>query len=201
MTIRQFSPIGIPMFDQKPIIFSVLGSSAGRYSSAATFSTMADLTHPSHGVALQALYDILDDFQIQRPSSSSWLRVVFKGAIPPLEQTRSQKFSMTLIGAVRSLANAVTAAQIFEARTRARQTIEVGLRRSHNYTDPDFGMTPTVNGQEVTLDVLAGNPFLGTIFETKDGKWVILSAVYVDQAHQWSTLLVCPLTERRVREK
>jgi len=161
---------------------------------------MADLADPTHQVALQSLYDILDDFQIPRPSPRSGPQIVFKGAIPPPEQTKSQKFSMSLIGAIPSLANAVTAAQIFEARTGARQTVEVDLHRSHNYTDPDFGMTPTVNGQEVTLDVLAGNPFLGTIFETKDYRWVILSAVYVDQAYQWSALLDCPLTEKRVRE-
>jgi hypothetical protein len=37
----------------------------------------------------------------------------------------------------------------------------------------------------------AGNPFLQNIFETKDGRFVVLSAVYVDLAYQWTALLGC----------
>lgn len=161
---------------------------------------MATPIDPSHEIALQALNDILDDFQIPRSTPDSGPEILFKGAIPPAEQTKSEKMSLSLIGATPSLANAVAAALIFEARKGTRQSIEIDLRRSHNYTDPDLGMTPTLNGQEVTMDVLAGNPFLKTIFETKDGKWVILSAVYVDLAYQWTAVLDCPMTESRVRE-
>ncbi|KIW13782.1 hypothetical protein PV08_08973 [Exophiala spinifera] len=161
---------------------------------------MADSVHPTHRVALETLNDILDDFQIPRCTPESGPKIIFKGAIPPAEQTHSQKMNLSLIGAIPSLANAVAAAQIFEARKAARQSIEIDLRRSHNYTDPDLGMTPTLNGQEIPMDVLAGNPFLKTIYETKDGKNVILSAVYVDLAYQWTALLDCPMTESRVRE-
>lgn len=94
----------------------------------------------------------------------------------------------------------VTAAQIFEAGGGDQQTIEIDLRRGHNYIDPDIGMTPSLNGQEISLDVVAGNPFSRNIFETRDGKWAVLSAVYVDLAYQWSALLDCSMTESGVRE-
>lgn len=74
------------------------------------------------------------------------------------------------------------------------------LRRAHNYIDPDIGITPSLNGQEITLDLVAGNPFSRNIFETRDKKWVVLSAVHVDLAYQWTAFLDCSMTESGVRE-
>jgi hypothetical protein len=45
----------------------------------------------------------------------------------------------------------------------------------------------------------AGNPFLQNIFETKDGRFVVLSAVYVDLAYQWTALLGCSVQIDDVR--
>lgn len=39
--------------------------------------------------------------------------------------------------------------------------------------------------------MIAGNPFIGGIYETKDGRHVVPSAVYVDLVYQWSTFLSC----------
>lgn len=39
--------------------------------------------------------------------------------------------------------------------------------------------------------MIAGNPFLGGIYETADGRHVVPSAVYVDLVNQWSTFLGC----------
>jgi hypothetical protein len=39
--------------------------------------------------------------------------------------------------------------------------------------------------------MIAGNPFLGGIYETADGRHVVPSAVYVDLVYQWSTFLGC----------
>ena len=91
----------------------------------------------------------------------------------------------------RAVANAVAATQIYEARGGKPQDIEVDLSRGHNYLDADTGMTPTLNGQEITLDLVAGNPFIPGIYETSDGRHVIPSAVYVDLVYQWSTFLGC----------
>ena len=135
--------------------------------------------HPSHHVAEQALGDILGEFRIPRPTREHGPRIQFTGTIPPLLETQSDKVCLSLVGAIPALACAVTAAHILEARGGARQTIEVDLSRGHNYIDPDIGMTPSLNGQEITLDLVHGNPFLRNIFETRDGKWAILSAVYV----------------------
>lgn len=45
-----------------------------------------------------------------------------------------------------------------------------------------------------------GNPFLRNYFETKDGRYVVPSAVYVDLAYQWSAFLSCSMCEKDVRE-
>jgi hypothetical protein len=38
---------------------------------------------------------------------------------------------------------------------------------------------------------MAGNPFINGIYETKDKRHVVPSAVYVDLVYQWSTFLRC----------
>ena len=161
-------------------------------------------------LTLRLLDSILDDFGISRADGRSEIRLV--GTIPDTQHTNSQHINMTLVGAVPSLANAVVACQIFEARGGEAQSITVDLRRSHNYLDPDIGMTPTINSQvgimgpcmpfgeltreqEITLDMVAGNPFLGGIYETADRHHVVPSAVYVELVYRWSTLLQCPVND------
>ncbi|KAK5414659.1 hypothetical protein LTR06_004474 [Exophiala xenobiotica] len=154
----------------------------------------------SQQIAHQTLRDVLEDFGIPETTSTHGPDVVFTGAIPAYSTTQSEKINLTLIGTIPSTANAIAAAHIYEHRGGCRQKIEVDLRRGHNYIDPDIGMTPTINGQEITLDVVAGNPFLRNIFETKDGKYVVLSAVYVDLVYKWSSFLHCPIVESEARK-
>lgn len=156
-----------------------------------------DAQNRSGATALKALGGYLSEFGITIPEDA----VSFVGSIPPSEQTHSEKFNLSLIGALPSVANAAVAAQIYEARGGAPQMVEADLRRGHNYIDPDIGMTPSLNGQEITLDLVAGNPFTTNIFETKDGRFVLLSAVYVDLAYQWSAFLGCTMAESDVRAK
>lgn len=130
--------------------------------------------------------DILDEFDIYLPNTNEGPEVLFTGAIPPPAATHSQKLNLSLVGSIPALANAVAAAQIFEARGGARQTVTIDLRRGHNYIDPGIGMTPTINGQEIPYDVVAGNPFLNNIFETKDDRYAVLSAVYVELVYKWT---------------
>lgn len=99
----------------------------------------------SLALAMQALDTILNDFGLERKPDGS--AVEFVGEIPAVEKTKSQKINLSLIGAIPALANAVAATHIFEARGGERQSIEVDLRRGHNYIDPDIGMTPSINGQ------------------------------------------------------
>ncbi|KAJ6447257.1 CoA-transferase family III domain protein [Purpureocillium lavendulum] len=54
--------------------------------------------------------------------------------------------------------------------------------------------------EEITLDLVMGNPFLRNIFETRDGRYVVPSAVYVDLAYQWSAFLSCSMNENDIRE-
>ncbi|OAP63380.1 hypothetical protein AYL99_02607 [Fonsecaea erecta] len=131
----------------------------------------------SREIVHRTLEDILADFAVPSSTSTKGPEVVYKGVIPHASQTHSEKINLSLIGTIPSLANAIAAAHIFEARGGLRQCIEVDLRRRHNYIDRDIGMTPALNGQEITLNVLVGNPFLKNIFETKDGRYAVLSAV------------------------
>lgn len=103
----------------------------------------------SQRIALQSLDDILHDFGLSRKPDGS--QIHFVGAIPALSSTNSEKINLSLIGAIPALANAVAATQINEARGGERQTIEIDLRRGHNYIDPDIGMTPSINGQVLSF--------------------------------------------------
>lgn len=49
------------------------------------------------------------------------------------------------------------------------------------------------------MDLIAGNPFLRNIYETKDGRHAVLSAVYVDLVYQWTAFLGCSVLEEDVR--
>lgn len=196
------APILVYKAEFSLILQNTISSNADTFLFVFTESFMMALTliHQSHDIATKVLGNILDDFNIPRPTDENGSRVQFKGTIPPTEQTKSQKICLSLVGGIPALACAVAAAQILKARGGEQQTVEIDLRRGHNYIDPDIGMTPSLNGQEITLDLVAGNPFSTNIFETRDGKWVVLSAVYVDLAYQWTALLECSMTESGVRE-
>lgn len=99
----------------------------------------------SRGITLKVLDDVLHDFGLARHNGRSSIDLI--GAIPAIQETKSQHVNMSLVGAVPSLANAIAATQIYEARGGQPQTIAIDLQRSHNYLDPDIGMTPTINGQ------------------------------------------------------
>jgi hypothetical protein len=107
----------------------------------------------SQGIALQSLDEALRDFGLSRKSDGSQIR--FVGGIPALSSTKSEKINLSLIGAIPALANAVAATQIYEARGGEKQTIEIDLRRGHNYIDPDIGMTPSINGQVNLIPTLS----------------------------------------------
>ncbi|KPI38406.1 Acetyl-CoA:oxalate CoA-transferase [Cyphellophora attinorum] len=159
------------------------------------------LLRSTHEAAYQTLEDILQEFDVSKQEGAASSNVRFEGDIPHPNTTHSQNLNLTLVGCIPALANAVAAAEILEARGGPRQTITADLRRGHNYIDPGIGMTPTINGQEITMDVVAGNPFINNIFETRDGKYAVLSAVYVDLAYKWTALLGCSMAEHDVREK
>jgi hypothetical protein len=105
----------------------------------------------SHTIALRALDTILRDFGLERKLDGS--DVAFVGEIPAASATSSQHIDLSLIGTIPSLANALAATQIYEARGGRKQTVEVDLRRGHNYIDPDIGMTPSINGQVLKPEV------------------------------------------------
>lgn len=100
---------------------------------------------PIDSSAFLALDTVLQDFGLSRAENGS--SVTFIGGVPPARETESHNINLSLVGAIPALANAIAATQIFEARGGQPQTIQVDLRKSHNYLDPDTGMTPTLNGQ------------------------------------------------------
>lgn len=104
-----------------------------------------DQPSTTHGRVLEILDTILNDFGLSRSNGSS--RIELQGQIPAARETNSEHIDMSLTGAIPSLANAIAASQIFEARGGKAQTISVDLQRAHNYLNPDIGMTPKINGQ------------------------------------------------------
>lgn len=151
----------------------------------------------SQRIASSYLDKILENFGCSNSSAKSHVRFIH--GFPPTSQTKSTDIHLSLIGAIPSAANALMAARILEHRGGPAQEIEIDLRRSHNYIDPDIGMTPSIWGQEIPVDVLSGNPFLRNIFETKDGRHVILSAVYVELVYKWTAFLRCSALESDIR--
>ncbi|CAK1361730.1 hypothetical protein CB0940_02933 [Cercospora beticola] len=154
----------------------------------------------SRQIAEQTLQDVLNDFDIKLPSHVQNFAIDFPYPIPSPEETNSEKLNLSLVGAIPACANAIIAAAIFQARGGAAQRVGIDLRRGHNYIDPDIGMTPSLNRQEVPLDVVFGNPFLKNIYETEDHKYAVLSAVYVDLVYQWSAFLGCSVAQSAVAE-
>lgn len=125
----------------------------------------------SRRITLEVLDEILDDFGISRSNGTSCIDL--SGAIPQIQQTKSEHINMSLIGAVPSLANAVAATQIFEARGGQAQTIGVDLRRSHNYLDPNIGVTPTINGQVRTEQSLLAASVAEIAYRRSHSTWLL----------------------------
>ncbi|TID15664.1 hypothetical protein E6O75_ATG07992 [Venturia nashicola] len=150
----------------------------------------------------KTLTAILADFGLDKEQERRKFgsKVNFVGQIPSVEKTGSEKINLSLVGAVPAAANALAASWIFEGRGGGEQVVDVDVGRGHNYIDPDVGMTPSLNGQEITVDLVVGNPFLKNIYETKDGRHVVLSAVYVDLVYQWSSFLGCSVLEQDVKD-
>jgi len=88
---------------------------------------------------------LLADFGLSRNNAKS--TVVLEGEVPAFAETKSHKINLSLIGSFPATANALAAAQIYEARGGKPQKVRVDLTRGHNYVDPDIGMTPSINGQ------------------------------------------------------
>lgn len=100
-------------------------------------------THSSE--VLKSLDLVLTDFGLSRKNGKSVVQI--NGEIPDPKITHSENLNLSMIGTVPSLANALTAAQIFEMRGGGDQVVAVDIARGHNYLDPDVGMTPSLNGQ------------------------------------------------------
>ena len=98
---------------------------------------------------METFDQLFNDFGLFRNDAKS--TVVLESEIPAFEQTKSQKINLSLIGSLPATANALAAAQIYEARGGEPQQVSVDLSRGHNYVDPDIGMTPSINGQVSSL--------------------------------------------------
>ncbi|KAH7400276.1 CoA-transferase family III domain-containing protein [Cadophora sp. MPI-SDFR-AT-0126] len=147
--------------------------------------------------AYACLDKLLANFGASRENGKS--TIIFTNPVSP--SFHGSKINLSLVGSIPSTACAVLASQIHESRTGQSQIITTDLSRGSSYIDPDEGMTPSLNGQEIPVDVVIGNPFLRNIFETKDGRFVVLSAVYVDLVYKWLTFLGCGPEEGDVRER
>jgi hypothetical protein len=127
-------------------LWRCMSSLSSGMSPASAKDHNSPMAHPKREVVFSALDNILGDFGFQREEHGS--RVEPVGDVRGLQSSAlNHKLNLSLTGTVPALANAIAATQIHEARGGRPQKIQVGLRKGHNYLDPDTGMTPTLNGQ------------------------------------------------------
>lgn len=137
----------------------------------------------------------------------------------PLVETGRFRYGAT--AALPAIAVAVIAAQIHYLRTGQSQDVSVDLRTAyHNHSisgehevssnmrldresapTKDTYIQPTLAGKRHNKAILPGNPFLHDCYPTRDGRYIVPVAVYLEHRLQWYSLLnISPYPVTNVRK-
>lgn len=95
------------------------------------------------------------------------------------------------ISAIPTMACAVGTAAIWKMRTGQGQDLHIDLRKSIHNLNPEYRFAPTLNGFHYSKAMQVGNPFIGVMFKTADGRHIMPSAVYQSQLLKWLNFLKC----------
>jgi hypothetical protein len=114
-------------------------------------------------------------------------KITFKGDDPIYDDV----LRMGAISALPTMACAVGVAAIWKMRTGESQDLSVDLRKSIHNINPIYKFSPTINGFPYSKATLMGNPFLETMYKTRDERYVIPSGVYPAQMLKWLNFLKC----------
>lgn len=123
-------------------------------------------------------------------------KITFKGADPIYDDV----LHLGAISALPTMACAVGAATIWKMRTGESQDLSVDLRKSIHNINPNYKFSPTINGFRYPTATLMGNPFLETMYRTRDGRYVIPTAVYPALMLKWLNFLKCQPNKESVTE-
>jgi crotonobetainyl-CoA:carnitine CoA-transferase CaiB-like acyl-CoA transferase len=98
------------------------------------------------------------------------------------------------------MGGAVAAAALWRLRTGQGQDLALDLRRAIHGISPGAFWRPTLNGEPPPAPLVADNPFLLDSYRTKDGRTVMVSAVYPHQVVKWCRFLDVPPDRGRVAQ-
>jgi crotonobetainyl-CoA:carnitine CoA-transferase CaiB-like acyl-CoA transferase len=90
------------------------------------------------------------------------------------------------------MAGAVAAAAFHRHRDGPGQDLHLDLRQAVHTINPGAFWHPTLNGEPAPHPLLLDNPFTVVPYRTRDGRWVMASAVYPHQVAKWCRFLDVP---------
>ncbi|KAI5479126.1 hypothetical protein MNV49_004126 [Pseudohyphozyma bogoriensis] len=126
------------------------------------------------------------DASLQTPGVT---KVVVTGKDPLVKSSRI-RFGATAV--YPPIACGILAAQIHYMRTGVSQSVSADMRRAIHGLSIYWRFKPTVGGKMHNRSMLHGNPFLHDNYETKDGRRVMLCAVYPELRLKWYSFLKVP---------
>ena len=98
------------------------------------------------------------------------------------------------------MAAAVAAVAFHRQRGGPAQELSLDLRQAVHGINPDAFWHSTVNGEPAPHPLVLDNPFTLVPYRTREGRWVMASAVYPHQVAQWCRFLDVPPDPARVAE-
>ena len=96
------------------------------------------------------------------------------------------------------MAGAVAATAFHQHRGGPTQDLHLDLRQAVHTINPGAFWHPTLNGEPAPHPLLLDNPFTVVPYPTRDGRWVMASAVYPHQVAAWCRFLDVPPDTARV---
>ncbi len=96
------------------------------------------------------------------------------------------------------MAGAVAATAFHQHRGGPTQDLHLDLRQAVHTINPGAFWHPTLNGEPAPHPLLLDNPFTVVPYPTRDGRWVMASAVYPHQVASWCRFLDVPPDTARV---
>jgi crotonobetainyl-CoA:carnitine CoA-transferase CaiB-like acyl-CoA transferase len=141
---------------------------------------------------LDALNQLLADVALTTTDAGSQVTFAGEDPIVPARHRLGACIGIPL------MANAVAAVALHRQRGGPAQDLHVDLREAVHTINPGAFWHPTLNGEHAPHPLVLDNPFLVTPYRTKDGRWVMPSAVYPHLVAKWCRFLDVPPDAARV---
>ncbi len=143
---------------------------------------------------LPALDDLLAEVGVSRASAVASVSFTGQDPIVPAAHRLGACIGIPVMAA------AVAAAAVHRQRGGPAQELALDLRQAVHGINPDAFWHPTINGEPAPYPLVLDNPFTLVPYQSRDGRWVMASAVYPHQVAQWCRFLDVPPDPARVAE-